>query len=415
MNDINSLQKSFEGFNQATLHIQQAFASLEKKFDSLNLELEEKNQELLRTLSEKEEMKSYLQNILESLTNGVLVTNLEDEIQVLNHSSEIFLGQPQEEVLGRHIRVLFKEIPSNEWMDIFLNTSCQKGRGSRLTYKDRLIEIAGSPIKSGGRKIGTVFILRDITRIEKLESMAKRSEKFVALGEMAANIAHEIRNPLGSIELYASLLMKELKSVKDRDRIARIISSVKKMDNKISNLLLFTKNRNLIIKRIPVHDFLNEILGFCEPLIDREKISISTAYADYEPWIDGDVEMLKQAIFNVILNALQSLDQNGGNLSFETFYPFFGQDNEADESFIEIMIRDSGIGIPGEMLPRIFDPFYTTKEEGSGLGLAIVHTIIEMHRGYIHVESTERKGTVFHILLPLIKEHGQLICPQVKP
>jgi len=415
MNDINSLQKSFEGFNQATLHIQQAFASLEKKFDSLNLELEEKNQELLRTLSEKEEMKSYLQNILESLTNGVLVTNLEDEIQVLNHSSEIFLGQPQEEVLGRHIRVLFKEIPSNEWMDIFLNTSCQKGRGSRLTYKDRLIEIAGSPIKSGGRKIGTVFILRDITRIEKLESMAKRSEKFVALGEMAANIAHEIRNPLGSIELYASLLMKELKSVKDRDRISRIISSVKKMDNKISNLLLFTKNRNLIIKRIPVHDFLNEILGFCEPLIDREKISISTAYADYEPWIDGDVEMLKQAIFNVILNALQSLDQNGGNLSFETFYPFFGQDNEADESFIEIMIRDSGIGIPGEMLPRIFDPFYTTKEEGSGLGLAIVHTIIEMHRGYIHVESTERKGTVFHILLPLIKEHGQQICPQVKP
>jgi len=415
MNDINSLQKSFEGFNQATLHIQQAFASLEKKFDSLNLELEEKNQELLRTLSEKEEMKSYLQNILESLTNGVLVTNLEDEIQVLNHSSEIFLGKPQEEVLGRHIRVLFKEIPSNEWMDIFLNTSCQKGRGSRLTYKDRLIEIAGSPIKSGGRKIGTVFILRDITRIEKLESMAKRSEKFVALGEMAANIAHEIRNPLGSIELYASLLMKELKSVKDRDRISQIISSVKKMDNKISNLLLFTKNRNLIIKRIPVHDFLNEILGFCEPLIDREKISISTAYADYEPWIDGDVEMLKQAIFNVILNALQSLDQNGGNLSFETFYPFFGQDNEADESFIEIMIRDSGIGIPGEMLPRIFDPFYTTKEEGSGLGLAIVHTIIEMHRGYIHVESTERKGTVFHILLPLIKEHGQLICPQVKP
>jgi len=407
MNDINSLQKSFEGFNQATLHIQQAFASLEKKFDSLNLELEEKNQELLRTLSEKEEMKSYLQNILESLTNGVLVTNLEDEIQVLNHSSEIFLGKPQEEVLGRHIRVLFKEIPSNEWMDIFLNTSCQKGRGSRLTYKDRLIEIAGSPIKSGGRKIGTVFILRDITRIEKLESMAKRSEKFVALGEMAANIAHEIRNPLGSIELYASLLMKELKSVKDRDRIARIISSVKKMDNKISNLLLFTKNRNLIIKRIPVHDFLNEILGFCEPLIDREKISISTAYADYEPWIDGDVEMLKQAIFNVILNALQSLDQNGGNLSFETFYPFFGQDNEADESFIEIMIRDSGIGIPGEMLPRIFDPFYTTKEEGSGLGLAIVHNIIEMHRGYIHVESIERKGTVLHILLPLIKEHWQ--------
>jgi len=264
MNDIVSLQKSFEGFNQATLHIQQAFASLEKKFDSLNLELDEKNQELLRTLSEKEEMKSYLQNILESLTNGVIVTNLEEEIQVLNHSSEVFSGKLQDEVIGRHIRVLFEDIKTDEWMDIFLNKkSFHKGRVSRLTYKDRIMEITGSFIKSGGKTVGKVFILRDITRIEKLESMAKRSEKFTALGEMAANIAHEIRNPLGSIELYASLLMKELKSVKDQNRISRIISSVKKMDNKISNLLLFTKNRNLILQKSPLHHFLNEIIGFC--------------------------------------------------------------------------------------------------------------------------------------------------------
>jgi PAS domain S-box-containing protein len=402
MNDISSLQKSFEGFNQATLHIREAFASLEKKFDSLNLELEEKNEELLRTLAEKEEMKSYLQNILESLTNGVLVTNLEDEIQVLNSASEIFFGKPQDDVIGRHLRVLFRDLPSSEWEDIFVNKSCQKGRGSRLTYRDRLLEITGSPIKSGGRDMGTVFVLRDITRIEQLESMAKRSEKFVALGEMAANIAHEIRNPLGSIELYASLLMKELKGVREKDRISRIISSVKKMDNKISNLLLFTKNRNLIVQRIPLHNFLNELLGFCEPMIDRERISINTAFAGDEPWIDGDGEMLKQAFFNLILNALQSLDSKGGSLGFATFYPYFVQDHETDEPFVEIKISDSGIGIPREMLPRIFDPFFTTREEGSGLGLAIVHNIIEMHRGYIHVESVEGKGTVVHILLPLL-------------
>lgn len=241
MNDISSLQKSFEGFNQATLHIQKAFARLEKKFESLNRELEAKNEELLRTLSEKEEMKGYLQNILESLTNGVLVTNLEDEIQVLNAASETFLAKSQESVFGKHLRVLFEDLPSNEWMDIFLNKSYPKGRSARMSFKDRLLEVTGSPIKAGGRKMGTVFILRDITRIEKLESMAKRSEKFAALGEMAANIAHEIRNPLGSIELYASLLLKELKGDREKDRISRIISSVKKMDNKISNLLLFTK------------------------------------------------------------------------------------------------------------------------------------------------------------------------------
>lgn len=401
MNDISSLQKSFEGFNQATLHIQQAFARLEKKFESLNRELEAKNEELLRTLSEKEEMKGYLQNILESLTNGVLVTNLDDEIQVLNAASETFLGNSQESVFGKHLRVLFEDLPSNEWMDIFLNKSHPKGRSARMSFKDRLLEVTGSPIKSGGRKMGTVFILRDITRIEKLESMAKRSEKFAALGEMAANIAHEIRNPQGSIELYASLLLKELKGDREKDRISRIISSVKKMDNKISNLLLFTKNRNLILQQISLHLFLKELLGFCEPMIDRENVLVKTAFSEDEPWIEGDVEMLKQAFFNLILNALQSLDQRGGILCFQTCYPDPGQEQEADEPFIEITIVDSGTGIAGEALPRIFDPFFTTREEGSGLGLAIVHTIIEMHRGYIHVESAEGKGTTVHILLPL--------------
>ncbi len=406
MNDIALLQKSFEGFNQATLHIQQAFSRLEKKFDSLNLELEAKNRELLRTLAEKEEMKSYLQNILESLTNGVVVTNLEDEIQVLNSSAEIFLGKGQEDVLGKHIRVLFEEAASRDWMDIFLNKAFQKGRGSRLTYKDRILDITGSFIKSGGRNSGTVFVLRDITRIEKLESMAKRSEKFAALGEMAANIAHEIRNPLGSIELYASLLKKELPSIKAQNRISRIISSVKKMDNKISNLLLFTKNRSPLLRKIPLRPFLDEILGFCEPLIDRDRVHVRTASAVEEPWIEGDVEMLKQAFFNLILNALQSLEQKGGTLDFEVRNPS-EPDRDGDEPLVEIKIRDSGIGIPGESLERIFDPFFTTREEGSGLGLAIVHNIIEMHRGYIHVESVEGEGTAFYLLLPLSEGQGQ--------
>jgi signal transduction histidine kinase len=180
------------------------------------------------------------------------------------------------------------------------------------------------------------------------------------------------------------------------------------MDNKISNLLLFTKNRNLILKRISLHHFLNEILGSCEPLIDQEKIFINTTYADYEPWIEGDAEMLKQVFFNLILNALQSLDPEGGTIDFETICPHSGQDLETDESYIEVKIRDSGIGIPREYLNRIFDPFFSTKEEESGLGLTIVHNIIEMHRGVIHVESVEREGTVFHVLLPLISEQGTM-------
>jgi PAS domain S-box-containing protein len=402
MNDLAFLQQSFDHFNQATANLQRAYASLEEKFASINRELEEKNIELTRTIAEKEDMKNYLQNILESLMSGVVVTDMQEKIQTVNRCAETFFDVPQSSVLGTQVAALFGDAFPEKEGAIRFSEYFQGETGRKIRLKGKTMEVFGAPVKDrNGADIGTVFIMRDVTRIEKLEEMAKRTEKFAAMGEMAANIAHEIRNPLGSIELFASLLGKDLTEKRDRDRLAQIISSVKNMDNKISNLLLFTRNSKPMMRKVNLHDILKEIQTFSEQIFAQGNIVFSLRYAAPAAVVDGDAEMLKQVFFNLILNALQAMPE-GGRLSIETRCSPQSGNGRADAApGVEIRFSDDGVGIAAENRGRIFDPFFSTREGGSGLGLAIVHNIIDMHGGAINVEQGERGGAIFTVLLPL--------------
>ena len=395
------LQKSFNEFNQATERLQNSFASLELKFQEINRELELRNEELKRTIAEKEEVKNYLRNILESLTTGVVVTDIAGWITTLNKWAETFFNISQDQVTGKHVRVLFGDLKNLDknafsYADHFTDT------GKKVNMKDRIIEIFASPMRSEqGETIGEVFILRDVTRIEKLEEMAKRTEKLMAMGEMAANIAHEIRNPLGSIELFASLLMKDMKDKTHQGRLSHIITSVKNMDNKISNLLLFTTQKHPMMRKVNLHRIVKEVLRFSDPIIKQEDISLSVKYSGVEPCVRGDAEMLKQVFLNILLNAIQAMT-DGGCLGIETVVSHLPLEDGVRS--VEVRISDTGNGITRDNLKKIFDPFFSTKERGSGLGLAIVHNIVHAHNGSIDVESREREGTVFSITLPLFQQ-----------
>lgn len=386
------LQRSFEGFNRATDRIKAAYDDLQVKFEDINRELENKNLELEKTIEEKEEVKNHLQNILESLTTGVVVTDLDGMITTINRCTEVFSGISQKSAIGRPIDVLFEDIFPYALADLFHN-DCWK----KFSLNDRTIEFFGSPVKAkNGEITGTVFVLRDITRIEKLEEIAKRKEKLSAMGEMAANIAHEIRNPLGSIELFASLLRKDCRDEKDRRMLSHIITSVKNMDNRISNVLLFAGDRIPRIAKVNLHDVLKEIIFFSEQIIEQKDVTLSLKYADVEPFIEGDIEMLKQVFLNIILNALQAMP-DGGELDIETIF---------SDHTLDIRFSDTGAGIEPENAKRIFDPFFSTRAGGSGLGLAIVHNIVDMHKGLIDVENRKGGGTVFSIVFPCEKGSG---------
>lgn len=391
------LQQSFKDFDVATARLQKAFASLEKKFENINKELKCKNIELQEALAEKDKISSYLQNILESLTTGVVVADMEGKTTMINQCAEMFTEFSREDAVGTDADVLFEN--KLKYLD--------DGLGEKIKLKGRTLEMFDSAVKTGsGDEIGKVIVLRDITRLEKLEATVKRTEKLAAMGETAANLAHEIRNPLGSIELFASLLIKDLKEKKNRDRASHIIKSVRDMDNKISNLLLFARDRKPPMKKVNVHNALKEIIAFSEQIIQKENILLTVNYEDADPIITGNAEMLKQIFLNMMLNAMQAMPK-GGNLYIETRFSD-GNYGEGDRgSTVEIKFMDTGCGIPDENIKKIFDPFFTTKGKGAGLGLAIVHNIVDIHGGSIDVENNKGGGTVFNITFPMIMENHE--------
>jgi PAS domain S-box-containing protein len=403
--NIKVLQESFESFNSATMKLQEAFSNLELKFENLNRELEQKNRRLESILAEKEEVRNYLETILESLTTGVIVTDLEGRITMMNGCAGRFTGMGSD-CAGKDIADLFS---GSEEMDKYLSdrTVSRELRGKRkIRLGERILEVLTSPVKTRqGSRVGTVHILLDATRVEKLEDMAKRTEKFAAMGEMAADIAHEIRNPLGSIALSASLLLKGLTDEKSRDRAARIIHSVRNVDNKIANLLLFTRKPEPVFRDLRIYDILQELLKFCAEILDKEGIRLSVRLTGASPLVRADGELLKQVFLNIILNAVQAM-RGGGKLMIEAHLHTDPALRPGMERTIELRFADTGGGIGEEDRKRIFDPFFSTREGGNGLGLAIVHNIVDLHRGTVDVEKGKRGGSVFTVLLPLLEEES---------
>lgn len=247
----------------------------------------------------------------------------------------------------------------------------------------------------------SVVALKDKARRKHESERSQIKDRLAAMGEMAAKIAHEIRNPLGSIELFATSLEASLEEQPDLQLLAeRISSGVKSIETIISNLLQFVRSDEVRrFERFDIYEALDDSLFFMQRLADRENgVDVKVAYGPRPLFIKGDVELMKQVCLNIILNAIQSMP-HGGVLGVSTARraaPAMGR-----PARVEIQISDSGMGIEPGNVGKIFDPFFTTKERGTGLGLSIVHSIVGMHGGIIDVESAPGKGTVFSIGLPL--------------
>jgi len=244
-----------------------------------------------------------------------------------------------------------------------------------------------------------VLCLTDITRMQNLEKQANRTVRLAAMGEMAVRIAHEIRNPLGSIDLFSTMLKNDLKQYEDlRALVEHISSGVKSINNIVSNLLLFIRpDQHLDLQVLDVHEALKDSLFFAGHLFDaRDSIEVITELSKETLFVSADLELLKQVFLNLILNAIQAMD-SGDRLKISTHKII----DQQGAGWAEIHLEDSGCGIATTDLPKIFDPFYTTRKKGTGLGLTIVHNIIKMHGGSIDISSREKEGTRCVVALPL--------------
>lgn len=244
---------------------------------------------------------------------------------------------------------------------------------------------------------------RSLTEVKALQEQNKRVERLSAMGEMAVELAHEIRNPLGSIELFASLLVQELSG--DSMRWAENIRiGIRSLNTIVSNMLHFANPLSPSFCTVDLHDLIREILMFAGPIMNQRDVRVRTALDADNPMIVADPELIKQMLLNLIFNAMKAMPSEGSLTIGTCRVDIRGGDRPARG--LELKIQDTGIGIAPENLDHIFDPFFTTNRKGTGLGLSVVHQIVEKHSGSISVKSEVNRGTTFHIAFKNAPEKG---------
>jgi len=241
------------------------------------------------------------------------------------------------------------------------------------------------------------YVRKAIEKTKNLEKRALNSERLAFIGTLAGGLAHEIKNPLSTLNIYLQLLQEELESMTGTNskrvhmKTQVLQKEVQRLEQILNDFLRFARGQKLELKDHDMNEILDEVVDFVTPEIKQKKILILKSYDADLPQCRLDSNLIKQAILNIIINAEQAME-NGGELMIRT---------SKDKKYIQIDITDTGPGIPKDIIDKIFQVYFSTKKTGTGLGLPTAKRIIEDHRGTISVQSEEGKGTNFSIKLPM--------------
>jgi signal transduction histidine kinase len=276
----------------------------------------------------------------------------------------------------------------------------------RLKDLDRAIGYTLSQVKDDeGRPTGAVLFFKDLTQVEEAEERERLRDRLASLGEMAAGMAHELRNPLAGIEVMAGLLRRQVPDSKDaQSLLADIISESKLANAIVVEMLEFVRPIRLQVERTDVAEVLHQAITLAEQKAKRGDVAVEVDVAPDLPVIDGDQHQLVQVFTNLVSNAFDALEGKGriaitATLSSIEEEPAFAQHGPTPTVVVEV--ADNGPGVPPELTDRIFNPFFTTKPQGSGLGLAIVRKIVDAHDGQIDLRTAPTGGTLIRITLPV--------------
>ena len=359
---IELLRRAFESFNEATEKLQNSYNQLQEEAERLRKEIEVKNKEL----QEKTEL---LDAVMMNATSGIVVIDDQNNILLSNKSASNFIRSYPDLFRDRIFIIKNRSVFVVEEKDRFYNVSVGKFDLSNRN--------------------GYIYIIDDITNIKEIEKEQRRNENLKLMGEMAAGIAHDIRNPLGSIEIFATLLKRDLEGDREKENLLNsIIKGVKTINNTISNILLFTKDVRLNKRYVYIADIVDDVILFLKHLMNEKKILFHNRIGENDR-IYCDVELIKQVIMNIIHNAIEAVPQGGKIV-------IYSEETEKDSS---IFVEDNGSGIDPEFIDKIFLPFHSKKAKGTGLGLSIVYKIVKAHNGNIYPMSKPGQ-TVFKITLP---------------
>ncbi len=335
----------------------------------------------------------FLQIVLKNIQDCLLFVNLEGSIITMNDSAKKTLGISQ-------VPPRFWDIFSDEYFGFSMKEALTFGISHKLLYRSyptKDLEISSTFLFDGPKNChGLLIVFRDITEKQNLQSIINRNERMKSLGEMISSITHEIRNPLGGIRGYASLLYRDLENQKHLQEMAGlIIDGTKALERLVTSVLQYARPIQIRPQSTEIGQFLRGLVRFIRVDPACPKTLRWDLHIPEDPLIapiDGDT--LKSALLNLIFNAFHAMP-NGGIITLSLL---------KTENCYQIAISDTGIGMDETQLQRIFSPFFTTKDQGNGLGLVEVQKIVQAHYGTIDVRSRVGKGTTFTLTFPLLRQ-----------
>ena len=358
---------------------------------------------LERASSEIADLQAFNQHVIDSLSSGLATTDRQGRILTFNRAAEAITGQPSVSVVGRRLEEVL-DLPSSVANDLARLSDPSRGRRLETSYRTgdgRMIEMGftATPLQTPGGNAGLLFAFQDVTDIKKLERDARLRQRLAAVGEMAAGIAHEIRNPLASMSGSIQILRQELPLTEEQAQLMDIVlRESERLNDTIRSFLAYAKPQRFSIARMDVRRVLNDaavLLRNSSEVLDGHVIDVSVPSTEVA--FEADENQIRQIVWNLATNGLRAM-RNGGRL---TLGARVDPGAEEPSDAVVLHVSDEGVGIPPEELDAIFQPFRGTFSKGTGLGLAIVHRIVSDYGGEIQISSTPGQGTTVSVRLPV--------------
>ena len=399
---------------------------------------------LLRRVLEDQHLKAL---ILESIPSGLITVDMQGRMTTFNTAAQTILGYQTQEVMGKSLETLLNVHASSavlEGSHYFLNAASsplskdalqhvllksESQRGTLLTLdqqgQELVLDIDIQPLcNDASKQVGALITFTDVTSVHRLEEEKRRLDRLASLGEMAANVAHEVRNPLASIKTSIQMLVDDLADDDEQDgaqegqsrlELAQesttvMLKEVERLDSIVRDMLLFAKPRQLHRSMCNVIALSDHVLQLMQKRYTEAHVQIHCAYEDV-PVLYVDTGQIEQVLFNLYTNALQAMPE-GGELTVrcrmvERVPEQKNKQVAEPQRWLAFSVADTGVGISPDAIKRIFQPFFTTKAHGIGLGLPITRRLIEDHGGTLQVESQLGKGTTMTLCLPVLTSSAE--------
>ena len=345
--------------------------------------------------------RNFAENVVQSSPNCILVVNCDGTIRTVNPMTQSIFGLAPEAVIGRMAADVFDDPLGKIIRDALAGQMSDsheiviKRKGGART----VLDVSTSQLKSqDGTVLGAVLIATDLTEVKKTDEWMRRVDRLSSLGQLSAGVAHEIRNPLASINFNIQLLSKRVPlDEKSRRIVENSLAGVDRIKGLVKGMLDFSRPAPPQLKKESIHRALEDAVALMDSQFAKHGIRVVMNLADEVPDIVFDNRQIQQVFVNMLLNAMQAMPE-GGTVTIETRV---GGETKELSRYLSVYISDTGIGIPRENFSKIFDPFFTTKPEGTGLGLSIAHKILEQHGALMEIRSRIGQGTMFIVRFPI--------------